>query len=89
MRLSVKRKKKRKGKKLRGGQKLHKHLQSVSDYSPQHLSSSLCHSSGTKELARQTMILRREEKSREETRVRAQVVAKSSKAPGGLSELWF
>lgn len=62
----------------------------------QHLSSSLCHSSGTKELARQTMLLRqkreresrREQKRKEESRreedrrqVRAQVVAK---APGGV-----
>lgn len=51
-----------------------------------HLSSSLCHSAGTKELARQTMLLRQKRRERgiEEkmTRVRAQVVAK---APGGVS----
>lgn len=52
----------------------------------QHLSSSLCHSSGTKELARQTMLLRQKRKKRREkrndmTQVRAQVVAK---APGGV-----
>lgn len=47
-----------------------------------HLSSSLCHSSGTKELARQTMLLRQKRKKRREmTQVRAQVVAK---APGGI-----
>lgn len=57
----------------------------------QHLSSSLCHRSGTKELARQTMLLRQKrvekrrieqrEEKREMTQVRAQVVAK---APGGI-----
>lgn len=47
-----------------------------------HLSSSLCHRSGTKELARQTMLLRQKRKKRREmTQVRAQVVAK---APGGI-----
>lgn len=40
------------------------HLQSVSGRVTQHLSSSLRHGSGTKELARQTMSLRREEKRR-------------------------
>lgn len=37
--------------------------------------------SGTKELARQTMLLRQKSKRREMTQVRAQVVAK---APGGV-----
>lgn len=34
----------------------------------QHLSSSLCHGSGTKELARQTMLLRQKRKRVEESR---------------------
>lgn len=56
-----------------------------------HLSSSLCHSSGTKELARQTMFFETKEKKiehkerREMTQVRARVVAK---APG-VSQMWF
>lgn len=47
----------------------------------QHLSPSLCHSSGTKELARQTMLLRqkKKKKGKKKRRVRAQVVAKSSR----------
>ena len=64
----------------------------------QHLSSSLCHSSGTKELARQTMLLRQKEKKKgrgrrreeEEKRRRRRDTNKSasggesSEAPGGV-----
>lgn len=52
-----------KKKKKKGGVKNYIYIYKVFLFT-QHLSSSLCHSSGTKELARQTMLLRQKRKKR-------------------------
>lgn len=61
----------------------------------QHLSSSLCHSSGTKQLARQTMLLRQKRREKEQRGERERERNDTSKSASGeesspeVSELGF